>query len=663
MVFYLISLMKISHLYNRLQSSLQTKILIFFQSMVIIGGLVALTLGILLYGRTILKQAQERARIDLNSAWMVYNESVKDVETIVRMTAEGFFLRQGFTSNSKLDHVKRELERIRIENRLDFLTLTDRQGMVLLRTRYPYDRGDDQSNDEMIRMALKKQVSSGTQIIPREILAREGSDMVRQAFMVFVPTVNAKPREHDRETSGMVIKAAVPVIDANGNLLGILYGGRMINRNYEIVDRIKDAVYRGDKYKGKDVGNATIFQWDLRISTNVRNLDETRAIETRVSSNIYERVLENGLPFLGRAFVINAKYITAYEPIRNVNGEIIGMLYVGTLEQPFLDLRNNVIFSFLGIALLGVLVTLVLGFFLTRSITRPIDRLVNATHEISQGHFPLEIPIATRDEIGRLANSFSQMTRELRRIMDEKDAINRDMKDLNTRYLELLGFTTHELRQPLGVINGYLVMLHDESIGSLSTPQQREAVAEMRTNVTLMTDMIQKYLQLSKIESGQLSVNRKKFRLYAEAIQPVVEGETQQIAAKQMALAFEDQKAFEELELDADPILIRIVFSNLINNAIKYGRKDGTITIGYRREGGFYRFHVRNDGAGIDKDSLGRVFDKFYRVQRGEARKVMGTGLGLYNTRSIIEKHGGKIWAESEEGRCVDFIFLLPQKQ
>jgi two-component system NtrC family sensor kinase len=653
--------MKITDFYNHLQSSLQTKILVFLQSLVIIGGLVALTLGILLYGRTILKQAEERGAIDLNSAWMVYNEAVKDVETIVRLTAEGSFLREGLTSASKLKHVKRELERIRIENHLDFLTLTDPQGIVVLRTRYPYDKDDDQSNDEMIRIALKKKVTSGTQIIPQEILAKEGNDMVRQAFMVFVPTPKAKPREQDRETSGMVLKAAVPVIDSNGNLLGTLYGGRMINRNYEIVDRIKDTVFRGEKYKGKDVGNATIFQWDVRISTNVKNLDETRAIGTRVSSDIYEKVLENGLAFIGRAFVVNANYITAYEPIKNINGETIGILYVGTLEQPFLDLRNNVIFSFIGIALLGVLVTLVLGFFLTRSITRPIDQLVNATHEISQGRFPLEIPVTTRDEIGRLANSFSQMTKELRRIMDEKDAINQEMKDLNTRYLELLGFTTHELRQPLGVINGYLVMLEDESIGKLTTPQQKEAVSEMRTNITLMTDMIQKYLQLSKIESGQLSVNRKKFRVYPEAIQPVVEGEAQQMAVKHMVLTIQDQRALEELEVYADPILIRIVFSNLINNAIKYGRKGGTITIGYQRVGGFHRFHVKNEGTGIDKDSLGKLFNKFYRVQRGESGRVMGTGLGLYNTKNIIEKHGGKIWAESQEGNWVDFVFLLPE--
>ncbi len=652
--------MKISNLYHYLTRSLQVKTLFFFQCVVIIGGLVALTLGILLYGRTILKQAQDKVKIDLNAARMVYNEAIKDIETMVCMTSERFFLKEGLT-NGQYEKVKKEMKRIQIINGLDFLTLTDKKGRVVFRAQNPNVKGDNQSNDEMVRSALKKKTRSGTQVISREELLKEGDELVKRAFMVCIPTDKSRPRALDQETSGMILKAAAPVMDENGNLLGVLYGGKMLNRNYEIVDSIKRTVFGEEQYRGKDVGTATIFQWDLRISTNVRTSVENRAIGTLVSADVYERVLENGLNYIGRAFVVNAYYITAYEPIRNIEGKIVGILYVGTLEQPFLDIRNEVIFAFLGIAILGVLITFVLSFFLTRSITRPVRKLASATHDISKGHFPPEIPVDSRDEIGHLANSFNQMSRDLRKTMEEKDAINKNLKDLNQRYLELLGFTTHELKQPIEVLNGYLVMLQDESIGKLTTPQQREAIRDMHVNVNLMTDMIQKYLQLSKIESGELTMNKSRVRIYPDIIQPVLKGEEQQMATRKLTLTLEGQKAIEELEVEIDPLLIRIVFSNLINNAIKYGKKGGGIAIGYRREDGFHRFHVKNDGQGIPEDFLNRVFEKFMRVKRGKTGRIMGTGLGLYNSKVIVDKHGGKIWAESEEGKWADFIFLIPE--
>ena len=314
--------MKISNLYHYLTRSLQVKTLFFFQCVVIIGGLVALTLGILLYGRTILQQAQDKVKIDLNSARMVYNEAIKDIETMVCMTSERFFLKEGLT-NGQYEKVKKEMKRIQIINGLDFLTLTDKKGRVVFRAQNPNVKGDNQSNDEMVRSALKKKTRSGTQVISREELLKEGDELVKRAFMVCIPTDKSRPRALDQETSGMILKAAAPVMDENGNLLGVLYGGKMLNRNYEIVDSIKRTVFGEEQYRGKDVGTATIFQWDLRISTNVRTSVENRAIGTLVSADVYERVLENGLNYIGRAFVVNAYYITAYEPIRNIEGKIV----------------------------------------------------------------------------------------------------------------------------------------------------------------------------------------------------------------------------------------------------------------------------------------------------------------------------------------------------
>ena len=637
----------------KLHLTLRRKIVFFFLIVVVVGGSVALTLGIVLYGKTVLERARNQVKMDINSARVVYGQKIDNIQFLLQLTARReVIVKELKQRNTPL--LKQTLEEIRLDNNLDFLSLTDERGIVLVRSRYPYRVGDDQSNEEMVSKALNGERIAGTQILSQEELNEEGDGLAEQAFMLFVPTRLEKQRARDRETSGMVIEAAIPVIDKNDDLLGVIYGGTLLNRNYEIVDRIKDTVYRGESYKGKDIGTATIFQWDVRISTNVKNSNGLRAIGTRVSRDVYERVLENGQPYVGDAYVVNAEYITAYEPVRDVLGQIIGILYVGILEQPFIDMRNQVIYLFFSIALVGVLVALIIGYFLARSMSRPIERLVYATQEISQGKFPTSLDIYSDDEIGRLANSFSQMSQSLQKTMG-------DLKELNKRYLGLLGFTTHELKQPLGVLNGYIIMLQGETLGKLSTDLQREALLEMRINVNTLNDMIQKYLQLTKIEAGQLVVEKKRINIFKEAINPVLEGESPQLSIKQMQVVIEERGKLEKMEITADPVLMRIVFSNLVTNAIKYGRAGGIINLGFQEQEDTRRFHVKNEGPGIPKDKLMTIFDKFVRIDIKELGKQMGTGLGLYNTKEIIEKHGGKIWAESEEGKWADFIFVLPK--
>lgn len=201
----------------------------------------------------------------------------------------------------------------------------------------------------MSRVLSNKEVIAGTAIVSKEDLLKEGTDLAERAHIKFIPTRKATQSAKTEETSGMMIKAAAPVFGYDGTLIGVLYGGKLLNRNYEIVDKVKDIVYEGVKYKGKDTGTATIFQRDLRISTNVKAEDGSRAIGTRVSQEVYERVLEKGLPWVDRAFVVTDWYKTAYEPIRDINGQIVGILYVGILEQPFIDTARRIFFVFLGI--------------------------------------------------------------------------------------------------------------------------------------------------------------------------------------------------------------------------------------------------------------------------------------------------------------------------
>ncbi|GAG36809.1 unnamed protein product, partial [marine sediment metagenome] len=249
-------------------------------------------------------------------------------------------------------------------------------------SRNPAVHGDSQADDELVsRVLSRKEAVAGTVIVRKEELTKEGEDLAQQAYMKVIPTPKARQSSEAEESSAMMIKAAAPVLGGDGSLVGVLYGGKLLNRNYEIVDNVKAIVYQGVKYKGKEIGTATIFQGDLRISTNVKSEDERRAIGTRVSEEVYEQVLVNGLPWMHRAFVIDRWYIAAYEPIKDIKERIVGILCVGVLEQKFVDVRRRTILIFLGITLVGMIIALTVSSFLASGILNPLERLVLASRQ------------------------------------------------------------------------------------------------------------------------------------------------------------------------------------------------------------------------------------------------------------------------------------------
>jgi two-component system NtrC family sensor kinase len=640
--------------------SLRTKLLVSFIVVVLAGGISSGIIVTRMVGQTIITEAQNKVRHDLASAWMVYNERSNRIKDVLILTTKRDLIIRSLVAKD-LETLRRELERVRLDYSLDVLTVTDSKGIVLVRARPPYRTGDYQGNDPLVREALKKEVLASTEIILREELEKEGEGLDRQAFMEVITTPKAKARPQAQETSGMILKAAVPILDVNANLLGVLYGGTLLNRNYEIVDKIKETVFRGERYKGKETGTSTIFQRDLRISTNVRDKAGLRAIGTLIARDVHEQVLENGNPWIDRAFVVNDWYITAYDPIRDRKGEVIGVLYVGTLEQPYADLRRDVIYSFGLIAFIGVILVFIMAYFLTRSITRPIGELARVAESIADGNLGHELTIESSDEVGRLSASFNRMIRNLKATLEELYGVNAKLQDLNRHYLEMLGFVTHELMQPMGVLKGYLIMLRDETLGSLSTPKQKQAVATMLRNVNGLVNMIQKYLQLGRIEAGRMEVNKTSFLVFKEALAPILEDEKQQIEARRMVVLIENEEAFRAAEVFADPVLLRIVFSNLIGNALKYGWEGGKIWCGFQEDAQNCIFYVKNEGRGIPSLKLNQVFEKFARLDRDMERRQRGTGLGLFNAKEIIEKHGGAIWAESEEGKWANFLFTLPK--
>ena len=643
--------------------SLRWKLAFSFILVVVAVGLTSSLLGIRMVATDVIKRAQQKVQIDLNSAWMVYNKRLRDIELVVHLTSERFFLTQAFTEGT-LQGLKRELERVRIENNLDMLTLVDKEGTVLVRTCNPYVVGDNQSNNAIVSTALKnKKVTSGTEIVSQEDLQTEGTDLVDQAFMTFIPTPKAKPRIKDRETSGMMLKAASPVFDENRKLMGVLYGGHLLNRDYRIVDRIKDIVYRGVKYKGKDIGTATIFQWDVRISTNVKNSDGLRAIGTRVSRDVYEMVLENGRPYIGSAYVVKADYITAYEPIRNIRDEIIGMLYVGILEQPYIDKRNELVLSFFAIAILGIIFALVIVVFVTSRITKPLNDLVVATEKVAQGELTHRVAVQSGDELGDLAAAFNNMTKALKLSNEEiqsrtkalEDA-NRELKEtqaqlIQTEKLSSLGRlaagVAHELNNPLTGVMTFSHLLLKKAQDEMTKKDLNIIVRE----TTRCKEIIKGVLDFAR----ETPPKRKLFQVN-EVIHRTLSILQPQSIFHNITIETGLDETLPPIWIDENQI--EQVLMNIALNAAEAMDHQGKLSLSsaLNQRGDYVELCIADTGRGIPKENINKIFDPFFTTKSPQE----GTGLGLSVSYGIIQKHYGDIVVESEVGKGTSFTIKLP---
>jgi two-component system NtrC family sensor kinase len=643
--------------------SLGTKLAFSFILVVVAVGLTSSLIGIRLVATDVVKRAQQKVQIDLNSAWMVYNERLRDIESVVRLTSERFFLKEGFALGN-VDLLKRELERIRITYNLDVLSLTDNNGRVLVRTRSPYTVGDDQSNDEMVEIALReKTVAKGTQIVSQEELSKEGRVLMDQAFMVFITTPKAKPRVKDQETAGMMLKVAAPVFDAERKLLGVLYGGHLLNRDYLIVDRIKDIVYQGVKYKGKDIGTATIFQWDVRISTNVKMSEGLRAIGTRVSSDVYEKVLENGEPFIGRAYVVNADYITAYDPIKNVRGEVIGMLYVGILEAPYIDKRNELVLSFFLVAILGIILAQLMVVFVTSRITKPLKGLVFATERIAQGDLDYEVPVASADELGNLATSFNKMTKTLKssdeEIQKRSSALERANQELRETQVQLIqteklsslgrlaAGVAHELNNPL---TGVMTFSHLLLKNAQDEATKRDLEIIIR-ETTRCREIIKGVLDFARQNPPQ-----RKLCYINGVIEKTLSLLQHQAVFHNITIERKLNELLPQIWIDENQI--EQVVMNIALNAAEAMNGQGILSVssGVSQGGDFVEVRVSDTGMGIPQENLSKIFDPFFTTKDPQR----GTGLGLSVSYGIIQKHHGDIIVESEVGKGTTFTVRLP---
>lgn len=630
--------------------SLTAKLSIGFFIVIIIVGILAILAGTNMIANGIIQQAQNKVRSDLNAAREIYQERLGDIKDLIRLHAERILVKEAvLTKNTK--QLEAMLSNVRIKERLDILTILDKEGRVLLRLRNPKLSGD-QPNIDLAKLALtRKDVLTSTVIMSQEELVKEGKDLADQAYFKILPTPKAKPTTKKEETAGMVLLAAVPVFDIKENFIGVLYGGKLLNREFTIVDKIKDVVFRGETYKGKDIGTATIFQGDLRISTNVRQLDGTRAIGTRIAANVYDQVLVKGKSFTDRAFVVNNWYITAYEPIRDISGNIIGVLYVGILEDKFADLRRNAVMTFLAIVVAGILIAFAISHWLARSILKPLKTIVDGSKRIASGDFNYQVKIDSKDELSTLGQSFNLMVASLKERDERLKEVTRQQLMRSERLAtlgQLAAGVAHEINNPIAGILTYIRLIQKKLAKSpLGDNDLKRYLAIMERETDRCGNIVRNLLDFARQSEPNLK---------SVDVNMIINESLELLDHKLRLQNSEVVKRYDKIPpIIGDFAQLQQSFMNIILNAAEAMEKGGKLTIATRTANGMVEIEFTDTGKGIPQENLTKIFEPFFTT------KQKGTGLGLSVVFGIINRHQGEIDVKSEVGKGTTFIIRLPR--
>ncbi|KJF95213.1 histidine kinase [Photobacterium angustum] len=536
------------------------------------------------------------------------------------------------------------------------------------------------------RLLLEGKEQTFFQVLDRRELAGLNSDLPARAQ---VPLL----KENKIEQKGLVSRSLIPIFNSEGHLQWILDGGILLNNSTELVDRIRNLVFASDTLPTGSIGTVTIFMNDVRISTNVpldsKNL-VGRAVGTRVSDEVSREVITFGKTWVDRAYVYDSWYVSAYEPLRDINGKVIGMLYAGYLQWPLIKtFLTNIIELGIGIILVLVISGIVV-YRGSRDLFLPIEKIYQVAKLVQMGSDRRvgKLDVYPDHELQILGNQFDTMLDQLEQRnqaikqaaveLEEKveqrthslhhktEELEQHIKLLNqarsklvvSEKLAALGELTagiaHEINNPLGVILGNVELIQFE-LGD-NTVQVQEELDAIHAQIDRIRNITRSLLQYSRQGGVQNEVTWHHLNQIVEESLTLVRSGT-----KKLSITFVvELNAKCSVEVNRHQLLQVLV--NLQMNGIHAMDDKGRLII--RTEdwideqglsiGAIVR--VIDHGCGIAKENLERIFDPFFTTRRS------GTGLGLSVSQSLIEDIGGEITVESEVGQGTTFSVYLRQK-
>jgi signal transduction histidine kinase len=291
-------------------------------------------------------------------------------------------------------------------------------------------------------------------------------------------------------------------------------------------------------------------------------------------------------------------------------------------------------------ALATTFLALILGILLSRSLTSPIRELTRATHAVSEGDLSQQVRVRSGDELGELARAFNKMSAELARSVNTRRQMTADI--------------AHELRTPLSLILGHAEAVHDGVLPP--SPENFEIIREEAGRLEHLVDDLR---TLSLADAGELSIEKQPVDL-KKLLQDIASAYQHRVQQKSVALELDVSSELPPVQVDANRLTQ--VVTNILDNALRYTPEYGKIILAVKKVEDGVRISTQDSGPGIKNgEDVNRIFDRFYRLDASRDRAEGGSGLGLAIAKSIVQAHGGQIWAESVPGHGLTVFIELPK--
>ncbi len=341
----------------------------------------------------------------------------------------------------------------------------------------------------------------------------------------------------------------------------------------------------------------------------------------------------------------NNYYTVGVPIIVNSNGQniAVGVAFVSSEASSISDFTANItkIFFFAAIATFAIVFCMV-GLY-TYNMVRPLRQMAQAAKSFGAGDFSSRVPVTSQDEIGQLAIAFNNMADSL-------------ATSEGTRR-SFIANVSHELKTPMTTIAGFIDGILD---GTIPPDRQGYYLNIVSTEVRRLSRLVQSMLALSRIDSGELRMNKQRFDLTNILISTLLTFE-QKIGDRNIRV--EGLEEADTIFVDGDPDMIHQVVYNLIENAVKFTNEGGYIRISLSDAPDRTTLEIRNSGQGIQPDELPHIFERFYKTDKSRSKDKNGMGLGLYIVKTILRLHGGDITAASETGSYCSFTLWLPKEK
>jgi len=672
-------MVSLTNIISKIRNTVRYKLLVLVLFPILLVMPIALVLAIYWGATFSYEQLYIKVNTDLSVSHDVFERIKRDYLNALGKTAESFAFRTQL-SLGNTQSIRAQIEALRKENSFSYIHLVDKNGALI--DGYNIDTVSKFSrHSSALELAKIGESSSGIEIFSSSDL--DHGDLAGHVRLPLIATPRARPTDKLVEDRGMMIRALYPVIGSRDEVLAILDAGVLLNANFTFVDVIRDLVYGPGSLRSGSIGTVTVFLDDVRITTNVPIRPGERALGTRVSNEVRTNVLDQGHTWIARAFVVNDWYISSYEPIIDVDGNRVGMLYAGFLEAPFRQALINalIVLVLLFFALMGL--TALVAVKGAKSIFKPLELMSSVVQATRKGEAKRIGKIVSKDEIGTHANEFDSMldllnernlliqnwADELEEKVEEttsesklknKELINTIQMLRKTRQKlviaekraalgELPAGVAHEINNPTAVMLGNLDVIISE-MGSSLEPVQDE-IDLVVDQIYRIKDITNNLLQYARPDAyagymTEIDVN-KVIEETLKLVQHLRSGPNYKI----------DLSFKATLWININQQELQQVLVNLISNAIHaLPEKGGLISIqtsDLQNKG--VQIIIRDNGHGMDENMVSKVFNPFYTT-RGQGE---GTGLGLSISYGLVRRYGGNIEVTSTLKLGTEFIVSL----